>query len=86
MTPAELAQKCGDAIGKGLENVQLVLPRPATGRRNMVVFSKPRLMGEVCCENADGRTVVWVKALDLLAWLASQGLVTVKTPDGEVIS
>lgn len=75
----ELAEQAAAAIGKGLKNVQLVLPRHANGSRRMVVFKKPRLYGEVCCENADGRTVVWVDALSLLAWLAATGLVKVET-------
>jgi hypothetical protein len=37
------------------------------------------LMGEVCSENADGHTVVWVDALDLLAWLAAYAGVRVET-------
>lgn len=47
--------------------------------RRMVVFKKPRLYGEVCGENADGRTVVWVNAIELLAWLAAAGFVKVET-------
>jgi hypothetical protein len=86
MTPSELAQAAADALAKGLQNVQLVLPRSASGRRRMVVFKKPRIYGEVCCENADGRTVVWVDALDLLAYLAAAGLIEVRTTSGEVIS
>jgi hypothetical protein len=82
----ELAQSAADAIGKGLRNVMLVLPLRATGGRRMVVFKKPRLYGEVACENADGRTCVWVDAMDLLAWLAAAGLVKVATTDGTAIS
>lgn len=57
MTPMELATAAADALGKNLENVQLVLPRPANGRARMVVFGKPRLYGEVACENAEGHAV-----------------------------
>jgi hypothetical protein len=80
-TPFELAKKCKDTIDRGLEHVQLVLPRK-TRRRGyglrVVVFSKPRLYGELCCENADGHAVVFVKALDLLAWLAATGAIKVE--------
>jgi hypothetical protein len=47
----------------------------------MVVFKKPRLMGEVLCETCDAggkiHTVVRVNPVDVLAWLASQGLIRV---------
>lgn len=89
MTPNELAAQCGEAINKGLENVQLVLPRRGTGRHRMRVFGgkgQKSIFGEVACENADGNTVVWVNAIELLAYLAAAGLVVVKDPNGEVIS
>jgi hypothetical protein len=41
------------------------------------------LWGEACCENADGHTVVWVDAVDLLAWLAAYAGVRVATRGGE---
>jgi hypothetical protein len=77
-TPSELAKKCKSTIDNGLEYVMLVLPRRAGNRARMVVFSKPRLYGERCCENADGHAVVSVKALDLLAWLAATGMIKVE--------
>jgi hypothetical protein len=76
MTPGEMAQACAEAVEKGLK-VQLVLPRKATGRRYMRLFGRRGPLGEVACENGDGHTVVWVDPLDLLAWLAAQGLVNV---------
>jgi hypothetical protein len=51
----------------------------------MVVFKKPRLTGEVLCEtqteNGMIHTVVLVDPVDVLAWLASQGLVKVVAQD-----
>lgn len=70
-----LAKAASEAIARGLERVQLVVPRPCTGRRRMRVLGGKgglkTLWGEPCCENADGHTVVWVSAVDLLAWLAA---------------
>jgi hypothetical protein len=77
MTPATagaLAQAASAAIARGLERVQLVVAKPCTGRRRMRALGGYNgvkiLWGEVCCENADGHTVVWVDAISLLAWLA----------------
>lgn len=77
MQPMELALMCKKAIEAGRENVQLVLPRRAGGGRRVVVFKKPRLYGELCCENSKNEAVVLVNAIDLLAWLAATGLVAV---------
>ncbi len=85
MRPGELMTAAADALNRGLESFAVVLNRRCSGRRRMVVFPKPRLYGEVACENADGRTVVYVNALDVLAWLAATDLVTVKLPDGEAL-
>jgi hypothetical protein len=86
MTPAtadELAKAAADRLSRGLERVQLVVPRPCTGARRMRVLGetdgRKALMGEVCGENADGHTVVWVDAVDLLAWLAAYEGVRVET-------
>lgn len=78
MTPKELAQAAEGAISKA--RVQIVLSRRRGRGRRMVVFETPRLYGEVCLETGDGRTVVSVGALDLLAWLATQGLVVAVKP------
>jgi hypothetical protein len=90
VTPAELGKAASDAGAKGHQHVQLVLDRKAGAGRRMVVFAKPRLMGEVCCESMDDNgkayTVVRVDAVDLLAWLAAAGLVEVRSTDGEVLS
>lgn len=71
----ELARAAADRLARGLERVQLVVPRPCTGRRRMRALGgrdgRKTLWGEVCGENADGHTVVWVCAVDLLAWLAA---------------
>jgi hypothetical protein len=78
-----LAQAAADRLSRGLERVQLVVPRPCTGARRMRVLGgtdgRKALMGEVCGENADGHTVVWVDAVDLLAWLAAYEGVRVET-------
>lgn len=77
------AQSAEASLALGLERVQLVVPRPCTGRRRMRVLGGKggikALMGEVCSENSDGHTVVWVDALDLLAWLAAYAGVRVET-------
>lgn len=82
MSPDTLAGAASCALARGLERVQLVVPRPCTGRRRMRVLggSKGRrtLWGEVCCENCYGHTVVYVDAVDLLAWLAAYAGVKVK--------
>lgn len=85
MTPAtagELAQAASAALARGLERVQLVVAKPCTGRLRMRVLGGTKgvktLWGEVCCENADGHTVVWVDAITLLAWLAAYAGVRVE--------
>lgn len=84
MSPAELAKAAADAINKGHQSVQLVLPRKATGRRHMRLLGRVGPLCEVACENADGETVVWAPAMDLLAYLAAAGLVEVKGFKAEV--
>lgn len=78
MTPAELATATVEAINHGRVQVQLVLPRKATGRRHMRLFGRTGPLCEVACENEDGHTVVWAPAMDVLAYLAAAGLVEVK--------
>lgn len=78
MTPTELALACADAMSRCLDSVQLVLPRRCGGGRRMVVFKKPRIYGEVACENANGHTVVWVSAVEVLAMLVASGAVKVE--------
>jgi len=84
MTPAELAKAAVEAINKGHKSVQLVLPRKATGRRNMRLFGRTGPLCEVACENAHGETVVWAPAMDVLAYLAAAGLVEVKGFKAEI--
>lgn len=83
MSPDALAGAASYTLSQGLERVQLVVPRPCTGRRRMRVLGGTRgvktLWGEPCCENSDGHTVVWVDAVDLLAWLAAYEGVRVET-------
>ena len=88
MTPEALSQECVAAIDRAAKHqvkpfLRLTLPRPCRGARRMVVFPKPRLTGEVLCENSsdDGKsiyTVVLVDPISVLAWLAAQGLVNVE--------
>jgi hypothetical protein len=86
MTPAtadELAKAAADRLARGLYLVQIVVPRPCTGRRRMRVLGgtggRKTLWGEVCCENSDRHTVVYVDAVELLAWLAAYEGVRVET-------
>lgn len=60
-----------EAEAQGLERFYLVLPRPCSGRRRMRVL--PGLFGEVCCENADRRTVVLVRCDEARRWLWRNG-------------
>jgi hypothetical protein len=83
MSPFELAKAAGDALNRGLQNVQLVLPRKGTGRRYMRLAGRHGPLCEVACENADGHTVVWAPAMDVLAWLAAQGLIEVKSASAD---
>ena len=46
----------------------VVLPRRAGGGRRMRVA--PGLMGELLCENSEGRAVVRVTCADVRRWLA----------------
>lgn len=87
MTPDTLAKAASGALARGLERVQLVVPSRVTGGRRKRVLGGFRgqkiLWGEVCCENADGHTVVWVDAVDLLAWLAVYAGVRVELGGGK---
>jgi len=82
LTAAVLAGQAEASLARGLKFVQLVVPRPCTGRLRMRVLGGAKgiktLWGEVCCENADGHTVVYVDAVDLLAWLAAYAGVRVE--------
>lgn len=84
MSPAELAKACTDALNGGRKSVQLVLPRKATGRLHMRLFGRTGPLCEVACENADGETVVWAPAIDVLAFLAAAGLIKVEEFKAEV--
>jgi hypothetical protein len=86
MTPAELAAMAVKNLNAGLSRVQLVIPRRAGGGRRVRVFGgRPSLFGELCCENAEGKAVVWVDALSLLAWMTARGLIDAIGPDGQSI-
>jgi hypothetical protein len=81
LSPLDLAQKAADAASKGLRT-QLVIPRRAGGSSRVKVLGGSKgvkvLWGELCCENADGKAVVWVDSIDLLAWLAAYAGVKVE--------
>lgn len=87
MTPHELAEKCAEAIGKNLKHVQIVIPRRAGGSTRVKVLGGTKgvgiVWGELCCENADGRAVVWVDARKLLDWLAAYAGVRVVDGGGK---
>lgn len=89
MTPAvadELARAAADRLARGLKFVQLVVSRPCNGRLKTRVLGGANgvktLWGETGCENSDGHTVVYVDAVDLLAWLAAYAGVRVETGGG----
>lgn len=84
----DLAQAASKALLEGRDWVNITVPARARSRASssqVVVFRRPRLMGELLCENDQGRMVVQVNATSLLAWLAAQGLVEVvaRTPTGD---
>lgn len=87
MTPDTLAKAASDALAADLERVQLVIPRRAGGSRRVKVLGGQKgvgiVWGELCCENADGHAVVWVDAVDLLAWLAAYAGVRVEVGGGK---
>lgn len=77
MTIQELQTACDLAEAAALKygsdaGFPLVLNRRCSGGRRMSVA--PGLLGEVMCENSDGRTVVRVKASDVRRWIARHGL------------
>lgn len=73
MTLDELRAECEAAKKQVMDpdakpGFPLVLNRPAGGGRRMRVA--PGLMGELLCENCDGRAVVRVTVADVERWLA----------------
>lgn len=77
MSPMELARLCAEAAA-AKKKVQLVLPRRATGRRGMRLFGKVGPICEVACENPAGQTVVWADPVEVLAFMAAKGIITVR--------
>lgn len=72
MTPEQMAKAAAEAIQAGA-NMTLVLPRQWRNRPPKF----PR--GELLCENSNGCNVYRFDPVKVLAWLASNGLVKVKT-------
>lgn len=81
MRPRDLAQQCADVLAQGLSRVSLVIPGgPPRGHRIRLDRTSRRKcpMGEVMNWQDDPpRTVASFDALDVLAWLAANGLVRV---------
>lgn len=67
MNVSEIIGLIEEAESKGLERFYLVVPRRFSGRRSMRIL--PGLLGEVCCENDDGRTVTLVRCDEARSWL-----------------
>jgi hypothetical protein len=82
LTYFELATAAQAALERGLERVQVVVPRPISGSRRVRVLGGRKgqgiVWGEPCCEDSDGYAVVWVDAIDILAWLAAYAGVKVE--------
>ena len=71
MTPQEMAQQAADAVNAG-QRMSMVRPK---GMRMPPKF--PR--GELLCENHTGSRVYSYDPLRVLAWLAANDLVQVRT-------
>lgn len=76
MTVSDFEKQLLDAAVNQLNNgrdwLRLELNRPASGSRMMVALEKPRVKGEVLCENHKGNAVVLVKASEVLKWCESK--------------
>ena len=79
MTPAELAAQCAEAIEGGWEHVQLVIPGHARGNKVRLdrVTRRKCPMGEHVCD-LENATLAAFNAIEVLAWLAANGLVVVE--------
>lgn len=76
MTVSDFEQYLLDAavnqLSEGRDWLRLVLDKPVGNGKHMIVLQKPRVKGEVLCENSDGKAVVLVKATDVLRWCEAQ--------------
>jgi hypothetical protein len=83
MKPYELARAASDVLALGLRQVAIVVPRSVNGRQRMRVLGGrdgvKTLWGEPTTENPDGHAVVYVDAVDLLAWLGAYAGIRVET-------
>jgi len=79
VTPAELAAQCAKAIEGGWEHVQLVIPGHTRGSRVRLdrVTRRKCPMGEHVCD-LENATLAAFNAIEVLAWLAANGLVVVE--------
>jgi len=79
VTPAEMARQCVKAmdsareLGLPIEDANIILVFPK-GWKSKGGF--PR--GKLACENSQGERVRYFKAMNVLAWLAANGLVDVQ--------
>lgn len=81
MTPAELAAECARVLNhpNGLTKVLLVVPGPPPrGRRIRLDRTSRRKcpMGELATYSEGRGVVAYFDAMDVLAWLAANGLIT----------
>ena len=76
MTPEQMAQEAAAAYSDKTP-VSYVLPRPWKNRPK----GFPR--GELMCENADGTNVWSFDPMRVFAWMAHNGLITVKKDDSK---
>lgn len=71
MTPQQMAQEAADAVNAG-QRMSMVRPK---GAKMPPKFPK----GELLCENHNGSRVYSYDPLRVLAWLAANDLVQVRT-------
>lgn len=74
----ELARKSHDLKRAGFRCINLVLPRPWSGAKQMVVLKRPFLLGRVDIQGRGvkpGETLVWVENHALLHALEKLGFV-----------
>jgi hypothetical protein len=72
-----MAAECARVLQGGMERVTFVVDRKPTRSGRVRLTPKSGPWGEVACVNADGATVAWFKALDVLAWMGANGMVKI---------
>jgi len=75
----EMALECKRVLEheNGLSKVAFVLPRrPGRAARMRLAGSRSPL-GEIACVNTRGHTVCHFDAIDVLAWLSTQGIMQI---------